>query len=107
MEEHDDGSPAAFSGVTPTTDDLSAGSPEGSHSRGATSPDISPGGPSPAGGDGDSEFEFHTGQGSPTGKPDAIEFVGVHKSFGSNHVLQGLNMGLPEGQISIILGPSR
>jgi phospholipid/cholesterol/gamma-HCH transport system ATP-binding protein len=32
--------------------------------------------------------------------------VGVHKSFGSNHVLQGLNMGLPEGQISMILGPS-
>ena len=38
--------------------------------------------------------------------PDAIEFVGVHKSFGSNHVLRGLNMGLPEGKISMILGPS-
>jgi phospholipid/cholesterol/gamma-HCH transport system ATP-binding protein len=32
--------------------------------------------------------------------------VGVHKSFGSNHVLRGLNMGLPEGQISMIIGPS-
>jgi len=52
------------------------------------------------------EFEFHTGANSATGLPDAIEFVGVHKSFGSNHVLQGLNMGLPEGQISMILGPS-
>jgi len=51
-------------------------------------------------------FELHTGQNRPTGVPDAIEFVGVHKSFGSNHVLQGLNMGLPEGQISMILGPS-
>ena len=40
------------------------------------------------------EFEFHTGTNRATGVPDAIEFVGVHKSFGSNHVLQGLNMGL-------------
>ena len=52
------------------------------------------------------EFEFHTGANRATDLPDAIEFVGVHKSFGSNHVLQGLNMGLPEGQISMILGPS-
>ena len=52
------------------------------------------------------EFEFHTGTNRPHGRPDAIEFVGVRKSFGSNHVLRGLNMGLPEGQISMILGPS-
>jgi phospholipid/cholesterol/gamma-HCH transport system ATP-binding protein len=38
--------------------------------------------------------------------PDAIEFVDVHKSFGRNHVLRGLNMALPEDQISMILGPS-
>ncbi len=41
-----------------------------------------------------------------TGVPDAIEFVDVHKSFGKNHVLRGLNMGLPEGKISMIIGPS-
>jgi len=52
------------------------------------------------------EFEFHTGAHRATGLPDAIEFVGVHKSFGSNHVLRGLDLGLPEGQISMILGPS-
>jgi len=51
-------------------------------------------------------FQFHTGTNRPTGVPDAIEFIDVHKSFGSNHVLRGLNMGLPEGQISMILGPS-
>ncbi|HEY4450378.1 MAG TPA: ABC transporter ATP-binding protein [Solirubrobacteraceae bacterium] len=39
-------------------------------------------------------------------KPDAIEFIDVHKSFGRNHVLRGLNMSLPENQISMILGPS-
>src|SRR3954471_15867109 len=52
------------------------------------------------------EFEFHTGVIRPTGVPDAIEFVDVHKSFGRNHVLRGLNMGLPEGKISMIIGPS-
>ena len=30
----------------------------------------------------------------------------MKKSFGRNAVLNGLNLGLPEGQISMILGPS-
>jgi phospholipid/cholesterol/gamma-HCH transport system ATP-binding protein len=51
-------------------------------------------------------FQFHTGANRPTDVPDAIEFIDVHKSFGSNHVLRGLNLGLPEGQVSMILGPS-
>ncbi len=52
------------------------------------------------------EFEYHTGTIRPSESPDAIEFIDVHKSFGRNHVLRGLNMGLPEDQISMILGPS-
>jgi phospholipid/cholesterol/gamma-HCH transport system ATP-binding protein len=36
----------------------------------------------------------------------AIEFVDVHKRFGDNHVLAGLSMAIPEGQISMIMGPS-
>ena len=52
------------------------------------------------------EFRYHTGTIRPSEAPDAVEFVEVHKSFGRNHVLRGLNMGLPEGKISIILGPS-
>ena len=51
-------------------------------------------------------FKFHTGVIRPSQVPDAIEFVEVYKSFGRNHVLRGLNMGLPEGQISMIIGPS-
>jgi phospholipid/cholesterol/gamma-HCH transport system ATP-binding protein len=42
----------------------------------------------------------------PPVKHDAIEFIDVHKSFGRNHVLRGLNMSLPDDQISMILGPS-
>jgi phospholipid/cholesterol/gamma-HCH transport system ATP-binding protein len=36
-----------------------------------------------------------------------VEFIDVHKAFGHRaRILRGLNMGLPEGQISMILGPS-
>ena len=52
------------------------------------------------------EFEFHTGTIRPHQGQDAIEFVDVHKSFGRNHVLRGLNMALPEDKISMIIGPS-
>jgi phospholipid/cholesterol/gamma-HCH transport system ATP-binding protein len=59
----------------------------------------------PAPGDAD-EFEYHTGTIRPTNEPDAIEFIDVHKAFGRNQVLRGLNMALPENKISMILGPS-
>jgi phospholipid/cholesterol/gamma-HCH transport system ATP-binding protein len=52
------------------------------------------------------EYRYHTGTIRPSEAPDAIEFIDVHKSFGRNHVLRGLNMGLPEGKISMIIGPS-
>ena len=60
----------------------------------------------PAPRDDDEEFRYHTGTIRPSEAPDAVEFVEVHKSFGRNHVLRGLNMGLPEGKISMIIGPS-
>jgi phospholipid/cholesterol/gamma-HCH transport system ATP-binding protein len=37
---------------------------------------------------------------------DAIEFINVHKAFGRNQVLRGLNMSLPDDQVSMIIGPS-
>jgi phospholipid/cholesterol/gamma-HCH transport system ATP-binding protein len=54
----------------------------------------------------DDEFAFHSGESRPTGVADAVEFVDVHKAFGRNRILRGLNLGLPEGKISMILGPS-
>jgi phospholipid/cholesterol/gamma-HCH transport system ATP-binding protein len=36
----------------------------------------------------------------------AIEFVDVHKRFGDNQVLDGLSLEIPEGKISVIMGPS-
>ncbi len=54
----------------------------------------------------DEEFRYHTGTIRPAREPDAIQFIEVHKAFGSNQVLRGLNMGLPDNQISMIIGPS-
>src|ERR1700712_1718736 len=52
------------------------------------------------------EYRWHTGVKRPHGAKDAVEFVDVHKAFGRNKILRGLNLGLPEGKISMILGPS-
>src|SRR6185312_3179160 len=54
----------------------------------------------------DDEFRYHTGTIRATDTPDAIEFIDVHKAFGRNQVLRGLNMGLPADKISMIIGPS-
>ena len=47
-----------------------------------------------------------TGKVYPTEFPDAVEFIDTHKAFGRNKILRGLNMGIPEGMVSMILGPS-
>jgi phospholipid/cholesterol/gamma-HCH transport system ATP-binding protein len=51
-------------------------------------------------------YKWHTGRKREHGSTDAVEFIDVVKAFGRNTVLNGLNLGLPEGQISMILGPS-
>ena len=52
------------------------------------------------------EYQWHTGQKRDHGSNDAIEFIDVKKSFGRNTILNGLNLGLPDDMISMILGPS-
>ena len=52
------------------------------------------------------EFKWHTGEQRPSEGRSAVEFVDVHKSFGRNQILRGLNMAIPEDKISMILGPS-
>jgi phospholipid/cholesterol/gamma-HCH transport system ATP-binding protein len=36
----------------------------------------------------------------------SIECIDVYKSFGQTRVLNGLNLGIPEGMITVVLGPS-
>jgi phospholipid/cholesterol/gamma-HCH transport system ATP-binding protein len=52
------------------------------------------------------EYRWHTYRHRPSGRPDGVEFIDTYKSFGGNGVLRGLNMALPEGMVSLIIGPS-
>ncbi len=53
------------------------------------------------------EYQWHSdNQAENTADEDAIEFIDVTKAFGSNVILNGLSLGIPENQISMILGPS-
>jgi len=36
----------------------------------------------------------------------AVVFTGVHKSFGPKHVLRGIDLTIPRGRTTVILGPS-
>jgi phospholipid/cholesterol/gamma-HCH transport system ATP-binding protein len=62
--------------------------------------------PAPPEGASEEEYKWHTYKVYPSGRPDAVEFIDTYKAFGRNRILRGLNMGLPEGMVSMILGPS-
>ncbi len=62
--------------------------------------------PAPPEGASDDEYKWHSYRVYPSGRPDAVEFIDTYKSFGRSRVLAGLNMGLPEGMVSMIIGPS-
>ena len=64
--------------------------------------------PAPPSGDEDDEYRWHTDRTarSETAEKDAVEFIDVKKAFGRNTILNGLNLGIPDETISMILGPS-
>ncbi len=62
--------------------------------------------PAPPEGASEEDYKWHTYKVYPSGRPDAVEFVDVYKAFGRNRILRGVNMGLPEGMVSMIIGPS-
>ncbi len=96
----------------------SGGSRDGGEGRGEESEDEeeedsrvsvveeSPERPDPPEGADEEEYQYHTYKVYPSGRPDACEFIDVYKGFGPAKILRGLNMGLPEGMVSMILGPS-
>jgi phospholipid/cholesterol/gamma-HCH transport system ATP-binding protein len=51
-------------------------------------------------------YRWHTGKKRDHGGQDAIEIIDVVKQFGRTRILNGLNLGLPNNQISMVLGPS-
>jgi phospholipid/cholesterol/gamma-HCH transport system ATP-binding protein len=51
-------------------------------------------------------YRWHTGKKRDHGGDDAIEIIDLGKQFGRTRILNGLNLGLPDNQISMVLGPS-
>ncbi len=51
-------------------------------------------------------YRWHTGQKREHGGTDAIEIIDLVKQFGRTRILNSLNLGLPDNQISMVLGPS-
>jgi phospholipid/cholesterol/gamma-HCH transport system ATP-binding protein len=55
-------------------------------------------------------FEYHQGQADfPESEPGefwSIRVENCYKAFGSNRVMNGLNLSIPEGMITVVLGPS-
>jgi polar amino acid transport system ATP-binding protein len=43
---------------------------------------------------------------SPTDRPHAIELRGLHKSFGDNQVLTGIDLTIDVGEVVCVIGPS-
>jgi phospholipid/cholesterol/gamma-HCH transport system ATP-binding protein len=51
-------------------------------------------------------YVWHTGEKRDHGGEDAIEVIDLIKQFGRTRILNGLNLGIPDDTISMILGPS-
>ena len=51
-------------------------------------------------------YRWHTGRKRDHGGQNAIEVIDLVKQFGRTRILNGLNLDLPDDQISMVLGPS-
>ena len=51
-------------------------------------------------------YRWHTGEKRDHGGEDAIEVIDLVKQFGNTRIQNGLNLGLPDNEISMVLGPS-
>jgi len=51
-------------------------------------------------------YRWHTGKKRDHGGEDAIEVIDLVKQFGNTRIMNGLNLGLPDDEVSMVLGPS-
>ena len=63
-----------------------------------TIPGVEPDDPDP--------YKWHTGEKRDHGGEDAIEVIDLVKQFGNTRIQNGLNLGLPDNKVSMVLGPS-
>jgi len=90
---------ADASGATPERESTQhVEADEREHGRDYSIPGVDPSDPDP--------YRWHTGKKRDHGGEDAIEIIDLVKQFGRARILNGLNLGLPDEQISMVLGPS-
>jgi phospholipid/cholesterol/gamma-HCH transport system ATP-binding protein len=108
-EEHDHvtGNPEADGQSTdympgsgaPANRDPDAAAPElGKLNKDYTIPGVEP--------DDTDPYRWHTGEKRDHGGEDAIEIIDIVKQFGKTRIQNGLNLGLPDNEVSMVLGPS-
>src|SRR5579859_592474 len=101
-----DGGSSSSRGTAMPWDSGGEQKPSGQSSSRVSVIDEQPPRPAPPPGASEDEYKWHSYRVYPSGRPDAVEFIDVYKSFGRARVLSGLNMGLTEGMVSMIIGPS-
>ncbi|MGB2851690.1 MAG: ATP-binding cassette domain-containing protein [Solirubrobacterales bacterium] len=98
MEASESGEQVA-AGVGAPPEDPDSAAPELGHlNRDYSIPGVDPGDADP--------YRWHTGRKRDHGGEDSIEVIDLVKQFGKTRIINGLNLGLPEDQVSMVLGPS-
>ncbi len=91
--------PAAPSPTDEFGDDPDSAAPElGKLNVDYTIPGVEPGDTNP--------YRWHTGKTKGAGGDVAIEVIDLVKQFGNTRIQNGLNLGLPDDEVSMVLGPS-
>lgn len=86
-------------GEVPASRDPDAAAPElGRLNKDYTIPGVEP--------DDTDPYRWHTGEKRDHGGEDAIEVIDLVKQFGKTRIQNGLNLGLPDNEVSMVLGPS-
>jgi phospholipid/cholesterol/gamma-HCH transport system ATP-binding protein len=95
----DDETRETATGSEAHADDPDSAAPElGKLNKDYTIPGVNP--------DDKDPYRWHTGEKRDHGGEDAIEVIDLVKQFGNTRIQNGLNLGLPDNEVSMVLGPS-
>ena len=93
-----EGSDQRYAGDDRSGDPDSAAPELGKLNQDYTIPGVNP--------DEEQPYRWHTGEKRDHGGEDAIEVIDLVKQFGNTRIQNGLNLGLPDNEVSMVLGPS-
>jgi phospholipid/cholesterol/gamma-HCH transport system ATP-binding protein len=102
--DRDDGDSRGYESSSSSAQDNTGGDPDsaapelGKLNKDYTIPGVEP--------DETEPYKWHTGEKRDHGGEDAIEVIDLVKQFGNTRIQNGLNLGLPDNEVSMVLGPS-